>query len=80
MSNIDKIEARVQEVIENNISSNKDRIDLLLEIDADNVAELGKNSTSEERKKVKRNSLNIYRAIKKIDKVEGELLLKCVDK
>jgi len=80
MSNIDKIEARVQEVIENNISSNKERIDLLLEIDADNVAELGKNSTSEERKKVKRNSLNIYRAIKKIDKVEGELLLKCVDK
>ena len=80
MSNIDKIEARVQEVIENNISSNKERIDLLLEIDAHNVAELGKNSTSEERKKVKRNSLNIYRAIKKIDKVEGELLLKCVDK
>ena len=80
MSNIDKIEARVQEVIENNISSNKERIDLLLELDADNVAELGKNSTSEERKKVKRNSLNIYRAIKKIDKVEGELLLKCVDK
>jgi hypothetical protein len=80
MSNIDKIEARVQEVIENNISSNKERIDLLLKIDADNVAELGKNSTSEERKKVKRNSLNIYRAIKKIDKIEGELLLKCVDK
>lgn len=80
MSNIDKIEARVQEVIENNISSNKERIDLLLEIDADNVSELGKNSTSEERKKVKRNSLNIYRAIKKIDKIEGELLLKCVDK
>jgi len=80
MSNIDKIEARVQEVIENNISSNKERIDLLLELDADNVAELGKNSTSEERKKVKRNSLNIYRAIKKIDKIEGELLLKCVDK
>lgn len=80
MSNIDKIESRVQEVIENNISSNKERIDLLLEIDADNVSELGKNSTSEERKKVKRNSLNIYRAIKKIDKVEGELLLKCVDK
>lgn len=80
MTNIDKIQARVQEVIDNNISSNKERIDLLLEIDADNVSELGKNSTSEERKKVKRNSLNIYRAIKKIDKVEGELLLKCVDK
>ena len=80
MTNIDKIQARVQEVIDNDISSNKERIDLLLEIDADNESELGKNSTSEERKKVKRNSLNIYRAIKKIDKVEGELLLKCVDK
>ena len=64
MTNIDKIQARIEEVLNNDISSNKERIDLLLEIDADNVAELGKNSTSEERKKVKRNSLNIYRAIK----------------
>ncbi len=80
MTKIDKIEARIEEVLNNDISSNKERIDLLLEIDADNVAELGKNSSKEDRKKVKRNSLNIYRAIKKIDKVEGELLLKCVDK
>ncbi len=80
MTKIDKIEARIEEVLNNDISSNKERIDLLLEIDADNVAELGKNSSKEDRKKVKRNSLNIYRAIKKIDKVEGELLLKCIDK
>ena len=80
MTKIDKIQARIDEVLNNDISSNKERIDLLLEIDADNVAELGKNSSKEDRKKVKRNSLNIYRAIKKIDKVEGELLLKCVDK
>lgn len=80
MTKIDKIQARIEEVLNNDISSNKERIDLLLEIDADNVAELGKNSSKEDRKKVKRNSLNIYRAIKKIDKVEGELLLKCVDK
>jgi hypothetical protein len=80
MTKIDKIQARIDEVLNNDISSNKERIDLLLEIDADNVAELGKNSSKEDKKKVKRNSLNIYRAIKKIDKVEGELLLKCVDK
>ena len=80
MTKIDKIQARIEEVLNNDISSKKERIDLLLEIDADNVAELGKNSSKEDRKKVKRNSLNIYRAIKKIDKVEGELLLKCVDK
>lgn len=80
MTKIDKIQARIEEVLNNDISSKKERIDLLLEIDADNVAELGKNSSKEERKKVKRNSLDIYRAIKKIDKVEGELLLKCVDK
>ena len=80
MTKIDKIQARIEEVLNNDISSNKERIDLLLEIDADNVAELGKNSSKEDRKKVKRNSLDIYRAIKKIDKVEGELLLKCVDK
>lgn len=80
MTKIDKIQARIEEVLNNDISSNKERIDLLLEIDADNVAELGSNSSKEDRKKVKRNSLNIYRAIKKIDKVEGELLLKCVDK
>ena len=80
MAKIDKIQARIEEVLNNDISSNKERIDLLLEIDADNVAELGKNSSKEDRKKVKRNSLDIYRAIKKIDKVEGELLLKCVDK
>ena len=80
MTKIDKIQARIEEVLNNDISSNKERIDLLLEIDADNVAELGKNSSKEDRKKVKRNSLNIYRAIKKIDRVEGELLLKCIDK
>ena len=80
MTKIDKIQARIEEVLNNDISSKKERIDLLLEIDADNVAELGKNSSKEDRKKVKRNSLDIYRAIKKIDKVEGELLLKCVDK
>lgn len=80
MTKIDKIQARIDEVLNNDISSNKERIDLLLEIDADNVAELGKNSSKEDRKKVKRNSLDIYKAIKKIDKVEGELLLKCVDK
>ena len=45
MTKIDKIQARIEEVLNNDISSNKERIDLLLEIDADNVAELGKNSS-----------------------------------
>ncbi len=60
--------------------SNKKKIDELLRIDASMYCHLGTDSTAAERAEVKRNSQNIYRAIKKIDTVTGTLFLSDVDK
>lgn len=55
--------------------SNKDKIDRLLELDANMYTNLGCDSTKSEVKEVKKNSRAIYRAIKTLDKDLGELLL-----
>ena len=60
--------------------TDKMRIDALLEIDCNNYSNLGSESTKTERLEVKKQSRQIYRAIKTIDKSLGDMLLTAMDK
>ncbi len=60
--------------------SKKYRIDKLLEMDAIQYCNLGKDSTKDEKLEVKKRSKNIYKAISKIDSVLGKSLLQLQDK
>ena len=57
----------------------KERIDLLLEMDATQYTNLGSDSTKTEKTDVKKNSKVIYRAIKDLDEYTGKLLLEHLD-
>ena len=70
----------INEILDNDKATKKDKIDALLRMDADNVCELGTSSTKEEREKTRNKSIEIYKAISEVDEKEGELLLKCVDR
>jgi len=58
----------------------KYKIDKLLEMDAIQYCNLGKDSPKAEKLEVKRRSKNIYKAIFKIDNVLGKSLLEAQDK
>ena len=58
----------------------KYRIDKLLEMDAIQYCNLGKDSPKAEKLEVKKRSKNIYKAIFKIDNVLGKSLLEAQDK
>ena len=60
--------------------TDKMRIDALLEIDCNNYTNLGSDSTKTERLEVKKQSRQIYRAVKTIDKSLGDMLLRAMDK
>ena len=60
--------------------TDKMRIDALFEIDCNNYTNLGSDSTKTERLEVKKQSRQIYRAIKTIDKSLGDMLLRAMDK
>lgn len=60
--------------------STKDKIDRLLEIDACQYTNLGKDSTVIEKDIVRQNSQYIYNTIKKIDKAMGINFLQHQDK
>lgn len=53
----------------------KDKIDRLLELDANMYTDLGSDSTKTERLEAKKKSRAIYRAIKVLDKDLGDMLL-----
>ena len=55
--------------------SDKQKIDQLLHIDCNLYANLGTDSTKEEKEEVKRRSLIIYRLIKTLDKKLGDEFL-----
>ena len=55
--------------------SDKQKIDQLLHIDCNLYANLGSDSTKEEKEEVKRKSLIIYRLIKTLDKKLGDEFL-----
>ena len=59
--------------------SNNEKIDRLLEIDANQYTNCGIDSTKIERQQVKKNSTHIYKTIKKIDEKIGISLLKHQD-
>jgi hypothetical protein len=56
------------------------KIDRLLEIDANNYTNLGSDSTKTEKELVKKESRFIYRAIRTLDKELGDLFLQHQDK
>lgn len=60
--------------------TDKMRIDALLEIDCNNYTNLGSDSTKTEILEVKKQSRQIYRAIKSVDKSLGDMLLRAMDK
>ena len=57
----------------------KERTDKLLKLDCNEYTLLGIDSTKAERLQVKKNSKFIYKQIKGIDEVSGNLLLKSLD-
>jgi hypothetical protein len=57
----------------------RERIDQLLEMDANQYTNLGSNSTKAEKAEVKKNSKIIYKAIKDLDEYTGKLLLEHLD-
>jgi hypothetical protein len=60
--------------------SKRNKIDHLLEIDANLYTQLGSQRTTEQVKEVKALSQILYRSIRSIDRETGELLLKNQDK
>jgi hypothetical protein len=58
----------------------RQKIDRLLEMDANNYTNLGSDSTKTQREEVKKESRFIYRAIKTLDKELGNLFLQHQDR
>ena len=71
--------AQIQNIVSDTGTLVKDKIDALLALDSANYTNLGIDSTKKERKEVKSASRAIYKAIKGLDKTEGELLLSAFD-
>lgn len=57
----------------------KERVDMLLEMDATMYTNLGLDSIKTEKEEVKKNSKAIYRIVKGIDEQSGNLLLNHLD-
>lgn len=57
----------------------KERTDALLKLDCDMYTNLGIDSLKKEKQEVKKNSKHIYKQIKGIDEVSGNMLLACLD-
>lgn len=57
----------------------KERTDALLKLDCDMYTNLGVDSLKKEKQEVKKNSKHIYKQIKGIDEVSGNMLLACLD-
>ena len=60
--------------------SDKGKIDRLLELDCTLYANLGSDSTKREKLDVKKQSRQIYLAIKSLDKATGDMFLRAMDK
>ena len=57
----------------------KERTDALLKLDCDMYTNLVIDSLKKEKQEVKKNSKHIYKQIKGIDEVSGNMLLACLD-
>jgi len=69
------LEYMIDKILNYKTVSIKDKIDRLLELDANMYTELGKDSTKGEKLEAKKKSRIIYRAIKTLDKNLGDMLL-----
>lgn len=72
------IEQQIIDISEAPNTTVRQRVDGLLELDRD-VLDLGKGATREAIKMSKKYSLKIYKAINKLDKQTGKLLLNHLD-
>ena len=73
------MDQEVKKIAENFNKSIRERIDSLLEIDANMYTNLGSDSSKAEKEEVKKKSRLIYRAIKGLDEATGKLLLQHQD-
>ena len=69
-----------EKILEFKTWTDKQKIDELLRIDCNLYANLGTDSTQEEKQEAKRKSIIIYRLIKTLDKKLGDELLYMEDK
>tara|TARA_B100000900_G_C20539380_1_gene699770 strand:+ start:429 stop:665 length:237 start_codon:yes stop_codon:yes gene_type:complete len=70
----------IDKIVQFKTWTDKKKIDELLRIDAAMYCALGTDSTTAERRGVKRKSQEIYRAIRKVHKPTGDLFLMDVDR
>jgi len=70
---------RISDIV-NAPATDKQKIDGLLELDAQLYTELGIDSTKADKVETRRKSRIIYREIRSIDKKDGNLLLNHLDK
>ena len=69
----------IKKILNNNTTSNKSKIDTLLEIDSIQYTNLGKDSIEQEILLAKKNSCLIYLAIETLDPTLGKYLYKAQD-
>jgi len=70
----------VSSIAEDTSRTVKERIDSLLELDKANHAEIGLETSKDEKKEIYTMSRIIYKAVKSLDKETGDLLLRTSDK
>ena len=70
----------IDQILNYKTYTDRRKIDALLELDATMYCNLGIESTKKERLEVKKQSRQIYRAIKTLDKSLGDSLLHFMDK
>ena len=70
----------INKIVEFKTWTQKQKVDELLRLDANQYCNLGTDSTISERKAVKVNSIKLYRLIKSINPKLGQSLLYHVDK
>ena len=73
------IKVKVENYARDFALSIQERTDKLLKLDCNMYTNLGSDSSKAERLEVKKNSKFIYKQIKGIDEVSGNLLLKSLD-
>ena len=71
---------KIDKILNYKTISIRQKIDRLLEMDANNYTNLGIDSTKTQREQVKKESRFIYRAIKTLDKELGNLFLQHQDR
>ncbi len=72
------LESKLKAITSKDISI-REQVDEMLMLDGE-IRDLGKDFTKQQKSSAKKQSIYIYRRIKKLDPKTGELLLKSIDK